>query len=368
MTAREILLSLAIAGKIRGAELVLLLDHFRNLYDILDADLRHLLSIEGIDRRAACNIRSTCSAIKRLPPREKLYPLCYRDDSVVTLIDPEYPSILRNIYNPPPFLFAEGTHALDIARTLAVVGTRKPTLYGRRIARMLGEFCAKCGITTVSGVARGIDSEVHRATIEAGGTTVGVLGCGRNVVYPSENEELYGSIRRNGLLITEFPPHTPPLKQNFPARNRIVSGISQAVVVIEAGRKSGALITAAFGLEQGKTIFCLPGRIDEENTAGINELIRDGAIPLFDFSDILTEVRSFHDLHPSGTEEDSPRHLVPVNRKEGAVLELLGSERRHFNELCRLGEYSVEEMSGLLFSLEMNQLVTRIPGNYYVKN
>ena len=382
MTPREVVLALSGIQGLGAAKIKMLLDHFADPVDLLRADLGDLCAVAGIDRKRALSIFSAFSAMKRRSDERS-----ERDDTVqgraspslryrkITVVDPEYPPLLKEIYDPPPLLYMEGDSSTNLERTLAIVGTRKPTAYGRRIARKLGEFCAGAGITTVSGLARGIDSEVHRATLSAGGRTVGVLGCGIDVVYPRENGKLYDSVRKSGRIITEFPPETPPLRNHFPARNRIISGLSRGVVVIEAGRKSGALITASFGLEQGRAIFALPGHVDEEVAVGTNRLLSDGAVPLLSFTDILDEICEFGEgMVPRDPSREAfgssgaRGRRAPVAREEKLVLELLDAGKRHFNDLCHLTSYRVEDLNGYLFSLEMNRLVRRLPGNFFTRN
>ena len=383
MIPREVVLTLSGIPGLGAAKIKMLLDHFDDPADLSGADLHSLCAVEGVDRKSALSIFSAFRDVKKRSGGWGVRGNAGRVGSVphscrwleVTLVDPEYPPILKNIYDPPPLLYMDGDGPTNLTRTLAIVGTRKPSPYGRRITRQLGEFCADAGITTVSGLARGIDSEVHRATLDAGGRTVGVLGCGIDVIYPRENGKLYESVRKSGWIVTEFPPGTPPLRPHFPARNRIISGMSQGVVVIEAGRKGGALITASFGLEQGKTIFALPGHVDEEVATGTNRLLADGAIPLLSFSDVLDEIIEFRDVtappDPSRHAFGSPRtpsRSVSVNREEKLVLELLDDGKKHFNDLCHMTSYRVEELNGHLFSLEMNRLVRRLPGNFYARD
>ena len=203
----------------------------------------------------------------------------------VFLGDPEYPARLAGIVDPPDVLFVAGV--LPEAPVVAVVGTRRSTAYGRGLARSFGRAVAAAGWALCSGLARGIDGEAHRGTIDAGGIGVGVLGCGSDVAYPREHASLIADLARIGAVVTEYPPATPPHGWRFPPRNRIISGMSRAVVVVEAGVTGGALVTAARAAEQGREVLAVPGDVDRESSVGCNLLIRDGAIPVLGAQDLV---------------------------------------------------------------------------------
>ena len=203
----------------------------------------------------------------------------------------EYPVILKNIYNPPNELFIAGEILSSDSNAVAIVGTRRATHYGLGNAEKLAYDLAIRGITVVSGLARGIDSAAHRGALRAGGRTIAVLGSGHNKIYPPENRKLYYEIIKKGAVISEFPPDTAPSKTSFPKRNRIISGLSKGIVVIEAPERSGALITADFALEQGREVFAMPGNIDTGRSIGTNRLIKEGAKLIENVSDILEELK-----------------------------------------------------------------------------
>lgn len=212
----------------------------------------------------------------------------YKNDiQYVTLSSNLYPEKLKNISNPPYMLFYKGDLSLVNEKMIAVIGARKNTLYGEQVAKMIANELFEVSYGVVSGVAAGIDSIAHRQILSRGGKTIGVLGCGIDVVYPKFNKKLYEQISKNGLLISEFLPGTKPLAYNFPQRNRIISGLAEAVVVVEAGERSGAIITANLALEQGKEIFAVPGDITKKQSIGTNKLIKDGAYIITDVNDIL---------------------------------------------------------------------------------
>lgn len=207
---------------------------------------------------------------------------------IITIFDNIYPSKLRNMYDKPAILFAKGNIKLLKMNSVAIVGCRKCSLYGAKIAQKIGYELSKENICVISGFAKGIDKFSHIGALEAKGNTIAVIGCGLDYIYPYENKNLYERIiNNNGLIITEYIIGTKPDKMNFPARNRIISGLSDGIVVVEAQEKSGALITSDFGLEQGKEIFAVPGNIDNYNSVGTNELIRDGANMVTSYEDII---------------------------------------------------------------------------------
>lgn len=284
---------------------------------------------------------------------------------VVTRDDPGYPAALKNIAQPPFLIYYRG--ALDCLQQfcIAVVGSRRPTSYGRRTARSLGRELARRQVTVVSGLARGIDGEAHRGALDEQGFTVGVLGSGIDVLYPREHRQLADQICQQGAVISEFPPGTPPETRNFPRRNRIISGLSRGVVVVEAGRRSGALITADFALEQGRDVFAVPGMIDSENSTGTNRLIQQGAKLLIGIEDIMEEYPA---LPPLENQELQQPELLMLDRNEQEVLQYISYQPVHIDELLVRANMGIGTLSTLLLKLELSGLVCSLPGKYYVKN
>ena len=230
---------------------------------------------------------------KDLSACEKIFQQCQdKKIHILTFRDAAYPNRLRNIPDPPMVLYYKGTlPPFDELPVIGVVGTRKATPYGLTAAKRLGYQIASCGGTLVSGMASGIDGVAMKGALTAGGTVVGVLGCGADVIYPASNRWLYADAEKYGCLMTEFPPGTPPIGRNFPRRNRIISGLGCGVLVVEAPEKSGALITARLAADQGRDVFVVPANIDVESARGSNALMRDGAIPVSSGWDILSEYR-----------------------------------------------------------------------------
>lgn len=263
-----------------------LLEHFRDPEDIYYADEAALRAVDGLTAQALEMLRD-----KNLSQAEKILEQCRRKDiRVVCLDDADYPRRLRNISDPPLVLYCKGTlPEFDALPVIGVVGTRKATAYGLSAARRMGSQIARCGGVVVSGMAKGIDSQAMEGALSADGITVGVLGCGPDVVYPASSRKLYADTVRYGCILSEFPPETEPAKWNFPRRNRIISGLSCGVLVVEAPERSGALITARLAGEQGRDVFIIPGNIDNSTCAGSNALLRDGAIMAASGWDVLQE-------------------------------------------------------------------------------
>lgn len=254
----------------------------KNIWNLSKNDLTKVkeLNIEEIKEILNKNYREKIEIFQEY--------LIKNEINIVTMFDKQYPYKLKNIYDKPVILFTKGNLELLNKKGVAIVGSRECTSYGENIARKLAYDLAKNNICVISGLARGIDKYAHIGALEAKGNTIAVIGNGLDVVYPYENKNLYERIiENNGLIVTEYIVGTRPNKMNFPARNRIISGLSDGIVVVEAKEKSGALITADFGLEQGREIYAVPGNINEENSKGTNELIKQGANILTTYEDIL---------------------------------------------------------------------------------
>jgi DNA processing protein len=242
------------------------------------------------------------------------------------------------------------------------VGTRLATVYGKEAARRLGTDLARFGVTVISGLARGIDVTAHQAALDAGGRTIAVLGSGLDVIYPWEHQRLAGQIAEHGALISEYALGTQPDAGNFPPRNRIISGLSRGVVVIEAGERSGALITAAFAAEQGRDVFAVPGSIFQRSSHGTNRLIRDGAKPVLSSADIMQEL----DLG-SIVQQAEARELLPADPMEALLWQQLGTEPIHVDDVCRAVDLPIEVVSGTLALMELKGLARHVGGMNYIR-
>jgi len=275
--------------------------------------------------------------------------------SIVTDEDDNYPELLKHAPNRPKALFVKG--ALEKYKTaVAIVGSRKSTAYGKAFASELAADMVSAGVVIISGAARGIDTAAHRGAIEAGGTTYAVLGCGLDTVYPPENKNLFSQIISSGALISEYPPETPPLAHNFPARNRIVAGMCQGVVVVEAGAKSGALITADFALDYGRDVFAVPGHNRSEMSRGTNKLIKQGAFLVETSEDILSVLGIEHKLCPQ------TNTLTDIEKD---LLEVLGWEPKRLDEIAKETNGGLASAPAILLSLELTGYIKKdITGNY----
>jgi DNA processing protein len=277
--------------------------------------------------------------------------------------DAAYPAGLKQIPDPPPLLYCWGSLEYGDDVAVAIVGTRQPSPLGIFHARQLGSQLSRQGLTIVSGMARGIDSEAHYGALKAGGRTIAVLGCGLDVVYPPENEQLMGQIASQGAVVTEFPLGTKPLAGNFPARNRIISGLSLGVVVVEAAHDSGSLITADFALEQGREVFAVPGNIESEGSKGPHQLIRQGAKLVENYQDILVEL-AIPSLTPTELDDAVPEQMSALEQQ---VYGILTREPVHINQIQRRTALTAAQVNFVLTQLELKGIVKRFPGQLYLK-
>lgn len=295
---------------------------------------------------------------------------------ILTYDDPLYPDQLRNITDPPYVLYIKGEILpWDRLLGIGVVGTRKCSDYGSLVTHRLCSQLAKAGVTVISGMARGLDGVAAKAALRAGAKTIAVLGCGIDIVYPPEHDALMEQIQQHGCVMTEYPPGTPPLGSNFPQRNRIISGLSKGVLVTEAPKKSGALITARYALDNGRDVFAVPGSILDWHYEGTNRLIQQGAVLVMDAGDILAEYpRDIRHLRPVWSKTPEEEDMVDTTAYEGLeedekkIASALLRENLHIDEISRRTEISVPELNGKLILLEMKNITGRLPGGYYKLN
>jgi len=285
---------------------------------------------------------------------------------IISINDRRYPLNLKNIHRAPPVIYVKGKLPDTSFLHIAVVGTRKATIYGKQVARKISFDLASQSTVIVSGLARGIDSSAHSGALEAGGKTIAVLGCGIDIVYPRENKRLFDKICEEGAVITEFPLGTPPAKQNFPARNRIISGLSSGVLVVESPRKGGALITADFALEQGRDVFAVPGSILSKTGEGSNNLIKEGAKLVESAEDILEEYRNFEDDRYSSSFNKFDRDLGSISPAMKQIIDLLLGGPMLIEELCHYTGKSAAQLNVLVTQLELMGLVVRGEGKVYL--
>jgi len=299
--------------------------------------------------------------------------------SFVTIQDPRYPKILKEIFDPPLLLYARGNLELLGAPAIGVVGTRRPTAYGKAMAERLAGDLAARGLVIVSGMARGVDSAAHRGALQANGKTVAVLGTGMDVPYPAENKKLHAEIAEKGLLLSEFPLGSFPAPQNFPIRNRIIAGLSLGVVVVEAAQYSGSLITARLAMEQNREVYGVPGSVTNKNSWGPHVLIKQGAKLVQDWQDVVEELpaevrnalSSLTTSWPDTTQQaDKPSLFAEsLSERERAIYGLLKvDEAVHIDEILdALPQFSSSEVLANLLELEFKSLVRQLPGKNFVR-
>lgn len=279
----------------------------------------------------------------------------------VSVLDEDYPQMLRNIYDPPPFLFYRGNlNKEDLRRTIAIVGTRKASTYGKQMTQEVGEKLAQAGFTIISGLAYGIDAIAHMSALNQKGKTYAVMGTGVDQIYPPENREIAAEIIKSGAIISEFVPGSKAEKWNFPTRNRIISGLSLGSFIIEGSRKSGALLTAKFAMDQNRDVFALPGDINRKQAEGPNYLIKLGAKIVTCVQDILEEYDLVLDeqtrLFPELTELEDKIYQILLNNKP----------EMHFDNLLIASKLNIGELSSVLLTLELKNVIKKIPGNKIV--
>jgi DNA processing protein len=284
-----------------------------------------------------------------------------RGFQVLTWQNETYPARLKEINQPPPVLYLRGSYELEDAWAVAVVGTRHITAYGRQVTEEIASFLGNHGITVISGLARGVDAVAHTAALDAGGRTLAILGSGVDKIYPPENSRLAERMCEAGGLLSDYPLGTPPESSNFPPRNRIISGLSLATVIIEAGLESGAMITASFAAEQGREVFAVPGNIHAPQSAGTNRLIQEGAHPLLDPHELLSTLQI-----TCVDEKIATRRCLPADPTEIRLLSEIGLEPMHADELsARLG-LPIELISSSLTVMELKGMVRQVDGMSYV--
>ncbi|HZK35172.1 MAG TPA: DNA-processing protein DprA [Bacillota bacterium] len=280
--------------------------------------------------------------------------------SILTLQSPEYPPLLKAIYDPPAILYTKGQPLDTVSSSIAIVGARRSSDYGRMSAKKLASELAESGVTIVSGMARGIDTFAHKGTLEVeSGYTVAVLGCGVNYVYPPENKDLYKKILERGTIVSEYPPESIPTPGNFPARNRIISGLASGTLVIEAGVKSGALITVDYALEQGRDVYALPGNFNSPFSKGTNKLLKDGAKVITGVDDILEDL----DIENRLSRQTSK--AVVLDFFETQVYNALETGEKGVEELLQLTGLDSGRLNAVLTLMELKGIIKKLPGNIF---
>jgi DNA processing protein len=344
-------------GRVRFSKLE---QHFGKLERAWQASATEL-ETAGLDSRSIEAVVSNRPKISLDAEMEKLerYKV-----TVLTYKDEAYPFRLKEIYEPPPVIYVRGSLTPEDDWCLAVVGTRRPTYYGREVSEQIAGDLARNRITIVSGLAKGIDVTAHRAALDSGGRSIAVFGCGLDIVYPREHVKLARQIMENGALISEFPLGTTPRRENFPLRNRIMSGLSLGVLVVEAGEVSGALITAGHALEQNREVFAVPGSVLSAVSRGTNRLIQEGAKLVSGANDILEELNL-----TMAVQQIEVKELVPATETESTILQILRNlspEPTHIDEVGHQSRLPIATVSSALSMMELKGMVKQVGGMNYI--
>lgn len=346
-----------------------LLDFFgdpKSIWEASEDDLKSVPFMTAVMLEQLTNKKYRANAEANLEKLQK------HNIHVVKINDESYPYHLKNIFDPPVVLYVKGS-IRKTQNLIAVVGSRKATDYGLSMAKSLSFELASAGFTVVSGMARGVDTYAHKGALKSKGDTIAVLGCGPDVVYPPENKSLMKDIADSGAVISEYLPGTQPKPYFFPARNRIISGVSKGVVVIEAGERSGSLITVNFALEQGREVFAVPGNIDNNNSIGTNRLIKDGAKIVTGVDDILEEINSPSCVNYNNLNEyknsKSILDFYGLGKEEKTVTKCLLTEPMNVDMIAKRCGMSVDTVNSVLISLKIKGIVNQSDGKLFeVKN
>lgn len=353
MSDHKYWLGFSLVPEIGAKRLRLLLNWFGDLGTAWSATESQLIQA-GMEKIPVVNI---ISARQRFDLDAEIAKVERLGAWIVTLADAHYPSNLRKLPDTPPVLYVRGSLQAEDERALSIVGTRKSSTYGRDAAHHFAKQLAEYGVTIVSGLAHGIDSTAHRGALDGKGRTIAVLGCGIDRIYPTGNQKLAQDIIQSGALISEFPIGVPPESRNFPRRNRVISGLSLGVLVVEAPEKSGAMITASMAAEQGREVFAVPGNIFSQSSGGTNRLIQDGAKLVMDVADILDE---FNIVHNAVQTRAATEKIAPASGNEARVMEFLSADPIHVDDLVRMTSLPVATVSSTLTILELKGLARAV--------
>lgn len=361
---RDYLIGLNLIPQLTPRRMTILLDHFSSPRDMWNAQQSKLGLIPGFTDETAAHIvdaRSQQALDEELAQAAKL------NIQILTVLDKDYPPLLRQIDYPPAVIYIIGKPKIDTRKTLAIVGTRRSSRYGRIMASKLADDLSSAGLTVVSGLAVGIDTAAHKGALEKG-LTVAVLGSGLATIYPATNTNLAAQIcEQGGSIISEYPLYTPPAKWTFPQRNRIISGLSRGVVVVEAPKRSGALITAHLATEQGREVFAVPGNVTSNSSAGTNALIKDGAKLVTCVDDIISEFPDLTQLLVCIT-QSQPQQEAALSAEEHLVYNLIGVEPLHIDDIIYKVGMSPTQAAQILLMLQMQGLIEQIEGRRYIRS
>jgi DNA processing protein len=349
-------LALSQAPGIGAAKLTRLVEYFKTTYAVWHASTNEIAQVCGLDKAVVGKFMQ----YRQNTDIDKEYVRFLKSEvDMVTIDNSLYPASLRHIHNPPPVLFFRGLLVQPEPQAIAIVGSRRCTAYGRHVAEQLARDLTEAGFTVVSGLARGIDTAAHKGALQWG-RTIAVLGSGVDVIYPPENKKLFSEITLVGLIVSEYPPGTPPIAAHFPARNRLISGLTCGVVVVEAAEKSGALITVDFALEQGRDVYAVPGCITNPSSVGTNKLIQQGAKLVVSVEDILEEYgRSF------AKRPQNEHAVTEMSLEEQVILGHVDITPTGIDQLIHKSGWEAGRIHSILLDLEIKRLIESLPGKRY---
>jgi DNA processing protein len=340
-----------------------LLDHFGDPEEVFTAGLSDLMAVDGVRQKVARNI---IGREYTADPETILKQVEEHKARILLYSDPAYPRTLRQIHDPPMVLYVKGKEIPHNLSHIAIVGSRNPTPYGLKAAEKIGQGLARRGLSVVSGMARGIDSAAHWGCLNGQGFTVAVIGTGIDRLYPASNKKLFQQMTHKGAVISEFPLGTPPEPKNFPIRNRIISGLSIGVVVVEATKKSGSLITASLALEQGREVFAVPGSINSFKSVGCHFLIKQGAGLIENSDDIMDQLGL---NYPNAPKKDTLREtpLPPMEASEETIYNMIGDYPTHIDQIAKQSNLGPSHVSSVLLRMELKGMITQLPGKMFVR-
>lgn len=345
-----------------------LLEKFHSPEAVINASVQDLAQVPHLGFNTATKL---FDSFKKYKTDQEIASMRIHGVKAIVINKSDYPSSLKSIWDPPPILFLKGEILPCDDKSIAIVGSRSCTEYGKRMARKLAKGLALAGYTIVSGLARGIDAEAHRVALEASGRTIAVLAGGLSKIYPPEHAGLAADITGKGAILSEAPMLQAPLPGMFPARNRIISGLSKAIILVEAAEKSGALVTAVHASEQGRPVLALPGSVESSASGGTNSLIRKGAVLIRDVDDVLQELKdwapSFSQKLLPGIEEAEKSSKIPDNldEAEAQIWQALSENECNLDELIRASGQSAGIVAGKLLGMEMKRIIKRLPGSRF---
>ena len=345
-----------------------LLEKFHSPEAVINASVQDLAQVPHLGFNTATKL---FDSFKKYKTDQEIASMRIHGVKAIVINKPDYPSSLKSIWDPPPILFLKGEILPCDDKSIAIVGSRSCTEYGKRMARKLAKGLAHAGYTIVSGLARGIDAEAHRGALEVSGRTIAVLAGGLSKIYPPEHAGLAADITVKGAILSEAPMLQAPLPGMFPARNRIISGLSKAIILVEAAEKSGALVTAVHASEQGRPVLALPGSVESSASGGTNSLIRKGAVLIRDVDDVLQELKdwapSFSQKLLPGIEEAEKSSKIPDNldEAEAQIWQALSENECNLDELIRASGQSAGIVAGKLLGMEMKRIIKRLPGSRF---